>query len=172
MGIYFYIPIQYWLAAGIFFSALIVTIKSDIEYMLISQYTTLFLVPIGFMLSALKLLPISLYESILGASLGYGLLWIAGKVFLFYKGKDGIGDGDLDLLCLIGAFTGPIGSMLSLGIGSIIASLISICYVIIKYFITKKLSYDIKVPFGPFLAFGAIMVVLQGYSILNLICHY
>jgi len=172
MGISFFIPTQYWLGTGIFFSALIIIIRSDLEYMLISQYTTLFLVPIGFLLSALDRIPISLSESLLGAGLGYGFLWAIGSLFSFSRGKEGIGEGDLDLLCLIGAFTGPLGCMLSLAIGSITASIISICYVLINYLITKKLEYDIKIPFGPFLAFGAIVAVFQGCCILSLLYGY
>ena len=65
----------------ILFSALIVTIRSDLETMLISQYMTLFVVPIGFFCSYFGLLPISLWQSIAGAVFGYLFLWTLAHLF-------------------------------------------------------------------------------------------
>lgn len=66
------VPAYYLPTYFIFFSALIVTIRSDLETMLISRFVTMFLVPIGVFASFIGLLPISLIESVLGFFLGYG----------------------------------------------------------------------------------------------------
>lgn len=152
--LYFYLPTHYFLGYGIFFSALIITIRSDLEYMLISRLVTLFLVPLGIALSAANLLPISALESILGACVGYGFLWLVSKIFTFCTHKQGIGEGDFDLLCFIGAFTGIIGCWASVLIGSIAGSIIGLYYCA-----TTRNAYSIKIPFGPFLALGAILFV-------------
>lgn len=107
-------PLSYFFAYFIFFSALIVTIRSDLETMLISRFVTLFLIPLGFIASATNCLPISLMQSVVGAVGGYAILF--GFAFFFFKitNKEGIGQGDVELLALIGSFTGFMGSWVSL----------------------------------------------------------
>jgi len=70
--LYYYVPSDYFFGYFILISALIVTIRSDLETMLISRYVTLCLVPFGLLFSALGLLPISLTESIVGSFVGFG----------------------------------------------------------------------------------------------------
>ena len=100
------VPAYYLPTYFIFFSALIVTIRSDLETMLISRFVTMFLVPIGVFASFIGLLPISLIESVLGFFLGYGFLWAMRAIAYQCTGKQGIGQGDLDLLAFIGSFIG------------------------------------------------------------------
>lgn len=145
-----YLPAYFFL-----FSALIVTIRSDIEHMLISRFVTLFLIPIGFILSALGLLPLTLWESILGALLGYGFLLVIASLFRFITKKEGMGQGDLELIAFIGSFTGIFGFWISLLFGSLMGSLYGLTNIAVTH---KKTS--VKIPFGPFLALGAIIYVL------------
>lgn len=153
------VPLNYFFSLGLLFSALIVTIRTDLEKMLISRLVTLFLVPIGIALSAFDLLPIDSIDSIAGALSGYGLLWLTKTIFYRIKGQEGLGQGDLDLLCLIGSFTGVLGVWFTLLVGSISGSLVGIIYLY-----THKNVRDVKMPFGPFLALGAMSyVLLQPY---------
>lgn len=159
--LYVYIPLHYFFAYFIFFSALIVTIRSDLETMLISRYMTIFLAPLGILLSALDLLPISWQESVCGALFGYLFLFSINRIFKWWRNIDGIGEGDFDLLLFIGSFTGIIGCWASITLGSILGSL----YGITSLFFTQsdetsQLSLQTKIPFGPFLACGAIIFVL------------
>lgn len=176
--LYFYIPAEYWISYTVFFSALIITIRSDLEYMLISSFATLFLIPIGIMLSAKNMLPISATESIIGAIAGYTFFWVIAKVFSYLTSKQGIGKGDLYLLAFIGSFTGLFGCWISVLIGSVTASCAGICYLLQKKFFSltatntdtdtdadtginsESISFGIiKIPFGPFLALGALLFV-------------
>lgn len=153
------VPMDYFFSLALFFSALIVTIRTDLEKMLISRLVTLFLVPIAIAFAAFGLLPIDTIDSIAGALSGYGLLWLTKTIFYRIKGQEGLGQGDLDLLCLIGSFTGVLGVWFTLLVGSITGSLIGIIYLY-----THKNVRDVKMPFGPFLALGAISyVLLQPY---------
>lgn len=154
MALYYYIPSSYFFSYFVFISALIVTIRSDLETMLISRYVTLFLVPFGFLFSALELLPISLTESIAGCFVGFGGLYLIAYTFYKLTGKHGLGQGDIDLLALVGSFTGIIGCWATILIGSVAGSLVGLIYMRIK-----KPTISIKIPFGPFLAFGAISYV-------------
>lgn len=144
----------YWPAYALFFSALIVTIRTDLETMLISRYVTLALVPIGVLLSLFNLLPISLYTSIFGALFGYYLMWSIRALFKLLTGKIGIGQGDLDLMALIGSFTGALGCWITLSIGSVVGALLGSIYLT-----ATKQSTTRPLPFGPFLALSACIYI-------------
>lgn len=159
--LYTTVPTIYFPAYFIFFSALIVTIRSDLETMLISRFVTLFLLPIGLGASILDYLPITPLDSILGMGVSAGFLYAVSWLFYKVTGKVGIGQGDIELLAFIGSFTGIVGSWVTLCIGSVLGSLIGIGYIILSG--SQK---DTKIPFGPFLALGAIIYVLaQEYLI-------
>jgi leader peptidase (prepilin peptidase) / N-methyltransferase len=157
--LWYNVPRVYYLAYLLFFSALIITIRTDLETMLICRYVTLFLIPVGVIAGLFKLLPITAIASIVGALLGYFSLWLVAKVFYYMSKKEGIGQGDLELLAFIGSFIGPLGVWASLFIGSIAGSLVGIFYIIYK-----GASKTTKIPFGPFLALGAIIYTLMQYN--------
>ena len=138
--------------------------RSDLETMLISQYMTLFIVPIGFICSYLGLLPISLWQSIIGAVFGYLFLWTLAHLFLWLTGKKGMGDGDFELLALIGSFLGLYGTWYTLMIASIAGSLIGLALISLG-----RAGRNTKIPFGPFLAAAAIILVLLKYLLINFV---
>jgi len=134
--------------------------------MIISRFVTIFLIPLAFLFSFLGLLPITIKSSLLGIVLGYGSLFAASKLFYLLKKKEGIGQGDLELLAFIGAFLGPAGCWISLFLGSIIGSIYGLSYVAI----TK--DRNARIPFGHFLAFGAMCYVLFGYYLEKIILGF
>ncbi len=157
-----FIEPQYWFGYFLFFSALIVTIRTDAETMLISRYMTLGMIPIAFLLIFLHQLPIGPIESILGMCFGYSILWIIGRLFHAVRNIEGIGQGDLDLLAMIGAYTGILGAWMALFIGALFGS----CMGLILVLKTKR--SDIKFAFGPWLALGAIIYVFMQEFFINL----
>jgi len=156
--LYVSIPHQYFLGYFVFFSALIVTIRSDIETMLISRFVTIFLVPLSCIFSATMLLPITLTECIAGALFGYLFLFSINTIFAYLRNKQGIGEGDFDLLIYIGSCTGILGCWISITLGSLIGSFYGL-YTLINTENNNDFSTDTKIPFGPFLAAGAILFV-------------
>ena len=154
--LFMYVPLNYFFGYFIFFSALIVSIRTDLAEMLISRYATLFLIPAGCILSYLELLPLTMMQSIVGALVGYGLLYLIAALFYRSTKKEGLGQGDMDLLSFIGAFTGIYGCWISLLLASVFGSLIGIIYLNI----TKQNTQVTRIPFGPFLALGAMGFVL------------
>ena len=146
---------QFWLAYFVFFSALIVTIRTDLQFMLISRFVTIFLIPAGYLFATLGWLPITLWQSIWGSIFGYLVLLGAAKLFAWATGKQGMGQGDLELLAFIGAFIGPWGCWITLMLASTIGAFAGIAYMILS-----RQKSGIKIPFGPFLALGAILFVL------------
>lgn len=151
----------YFFGYALFFSALIITIRSDLETMLISRLVTVYLIPLALALSFFEYLPITVGESLLGALVGYAALYIPARLYLYFTGNEGMGQGDLELLAMIGSFLGPIGCWMTLMMGSCLGAFFGALYVFIW---TKDRSTII--PFGPFLAFAAMLVVLLGESIL------
>lgn len=150
-----YAPTHYFLGYFILFSALLVTIRSDLETMLISRFVTLYIIPVGFVLSYFEALPISFFESFAGAVFGYTILWSIAALFKATTGKEGMGEGDMELLACIGSFIGPLGCWATLLLASLVGSVVGIFYCVLY-----KRNTDLRIPFGPYLALGAMLFVL------------
>ncbi len=163
-ALYLSIAPYYFFAYFILFSALLVTIRTDLESMLISRYVTLALVPFGFIFAFNGDLPLSINFSVIGALAGYGFLWLVQILFGTITGKQGIGQGDLDLMALVGSFCGPIGAWATLLLGSISGTLVAVGYMIAS----QKLDRNKRIPFGPFLVIGAIIYVLMPNALYEL----
>lgn len=162
--LFYLYPLYQAVAYVIFFSALLINIRTDLESMLLLHATTIYLAPLGWVFSLFKLLPISAFESLLGALVGYGILWACRTAFFVLRKHEGLGLGDLELMALIGAFTGPIGAWMSILIGSTLGSIVGL--ILLKF---KKISKDQPFPFGPFLACGAFLWVLLKNQIIMLL---
>ena len=138
-------------AYTVFASALIVATRTDLEAMVIPQLVSIGLAPVGVIFAGLGVLDITMVESIIGSICGYGILWLIGAFYKLRTGVQGIGEGDMELLCLIGAFLGPVGVWASLMIGSLSGAVLGGAYL---YWSGK--GRKARIPFGPFLAIGAI----------------
>ena len=150
-----YITNDHFLGYAFFFSALIVTVRSDLESMLVSRYMTLALIPFGIAFSFLDIIPIFPLDSVFGALFGYGFLWIIARSFAYFAKREGMGQGDLDLIAFIGSFTGIVGVWSSLLLGSVLGSMCGILYLLY----IGKMARHTKIPFGPFLAISAMLYV-------------
>ncbi len=165
--LYFVVVPQYFFAYFIFISALIVTIRSDLETMLISAYVSWFLIPLGFLFSYFGFLPISLTESSL-ACIGSGLfLYAISQAFYYLTNKHGLGFGDIQLIAFIGAFIGLLGVWFTILYGSVAGLLVGSTYLLLT-----KQTIKTKIPFGPFLAGSAIVFVLTQKYILHFLFHF
>ncbi len=167
-GMTHYIIPTYWPIYFIFISALIITIRTDLETMQISRLVTLCLIPLPIIASltfysSYPLIPLRLSSVLLGASFGYFVLWLINKLFFWYAKQDGMGQGDLDLLATIGAFTGLTGAWFSLVIGSISGATAGLILIGLRRSPTNHL-----LPFGPFLALGALIFIFFQDKLLNL----
>ncbi len=149
----------------IFFTCLIISTRTDLQALVIPQAFTLWVVPLAFFSSFTGATGIRPFDSMLGAFLGYFVLWFIGFVFKKIKKIDGIGVGDMELLAMIGSFLGPLGVWFTILIGSIFGLLIGGAYLIF----TKQSRYT-RIPFGPFLALGAtIYYFFRNYLLLFLL---
>jgi leader peptidase (prepilin peptidase)/N-methyltransferase len=98
-------------------------------------------------------------DALLGAAVGFGVLWlvaVAGKAV--FK-EEAMGGGDIKMMAMVGAFTGWTGVLLTIFLGSLLGTLIFVPLALIG---KKKL-----VPFGVFLSVGAATTYLWGPAIVE-----
>ena len=99
-------------------------------------------------------------ESILGIFVGTSMIyWIATIGEIILK-KPAMGEGDVKFLAAIGAFTGWQGALFSLFGGAFIGTIIILPYLLIQQLKQPKEPKLQELPFGPFLAIGAIVYFL------------
>ncbi len=152
--------ILWWFGAGwpaaayaLLFSSLLVITAIDLTHQIIPDAITLPGIPAGLILSA-TILPIGLLDSVLGLLVGGGLLWFIAWVSPYLFGKEGMGGGDIKLLAMVGAFLGWKPTLLTIMVGAMTGSLVGISLLSFKL-----LRRDQYIPFGPFLAFGALVAL-------------
>jgi len=97
------------------------------------------------------------WESVLSALGAGGLFWIIARVY-----PQGMGLGDVKLVAAMGAFLGFPSIFLAVFIGSFVGALVGI---FLLFAGRKRLGQQI--PFGPYLALGAILVLLWGTRIFD-----
>lgn len=165
-GMIIYLPSIYFIGYTLFISALIIVIRTDIETMLISRFTTLYIIPVAAILSIYNLLPISISSSLLGALIGYFILWSISNIFYYVKKTQGLGEGDAELLATIGAFTGPYGVWAALLIGSLLGTITGLVL-----YLQGKVQTNTKIPFGPMLAIGALCYIFAQQTLTNFIFY-
>ncbi len=96
--------------------------------------------------------------ALLGAAVGFGLLWLVAIAGEWMFKQEAMGGGDIKMMAMVGAFLGWQGTLLTIFLGALIGSLIFVPLSLAGH---KKL-----VPFGIFLAIGAAATYLVGPSIL------
>lgn len=95
------------------------------------------------------------WESVLSALGAGGLFWIIARVY-----PQGMGLGDVKLVAAMGAFLGFPAIFSSIFVGSFVGALVGIFLIR-----TGKKSLGQQIPFGPYLALGAILTLLWGIQI-------
>jgi leader peptidase (prepilin peptidase)/N-methyltransferase len=145
----------------IFISSLIVITFIDIDHKIIPDVISITGIPVGF-LSSFILTSIHYKDSLIGIFVGGGSLFIVAWSYHFFTGKEGMGGGDIKLLAMIGAFIGWQGVFFTIFIASATGSLIG---VIVMLFANKNMKF--AVPFGPFLAIGAVSYLFFGPELIS-----
>ena len=93
---------------------------------------------------------------LLGAALGFGLLWFAALLYRRLRGREGLGAGDPKLLGAIGLWLGPLGVVKTL-LG---ASLIGLAAVGALVLARRTPAADTALPLGTLLALAGFAVYL------------
>ncbi len=147
------------LAAWIFTLALIVLTFIDFDTQLLPDDITLPLLWLGLLFNLSNGFT-DLKSAVVGAMLGYLILWSVYWLFKIITGKEGMGYGDFKLLGAIGAWFGwqllPAVILLSSVVGAAIG---------IGLIILGNKNRQSAIPFGPFLALGGIAALFFGQQL-------
>jgi leader peptidase (prepilin peptidase)/N-methyltransferase len=154
-------PTLAFLVLFLFCSALVVITFIDLEHQIIPDEISLSGIVIGFVLSFF-LQGHSWLNSLLGILLGGGSLLLVAYGYQWLTGKEGMGGGDIKLLAMMGAFLGWKSIPFIIFASSLIGSVIGITIMLIQ-----KKDSKLAIPFGPYLAFAAVVYIFYGRQIIH-----
>ncbi len=120
----------------------------DIEHYLLPDQLTLSLLWLGLLVN-LDGFFVPLQQAVVGAIIGYCLLWAIDSLYFLIRKKNGIGQGDWKLLAALGAWFGGSAALYILVVAVILATLFGLIGLL-----GKKLKLHSEVPFGPFVCFS------------------
>lgn len=147
----------YWLLGA----ALVVITFIDLDHQIIPDIISLPGIVVGFLCSfGVPWLP--WLDSLLGILAGGGSLFLVAILYEFLTKKEGMGGGDIKLLAMLGAFMGWQAILPIIFFSSLLGSVVGIPVMLLK-----KADSKLAIPFGPFLAVGALIYLLWGRMIVE-----
>ena len=129
----------------------------DWDTTLLPDPLTLPLLWAGLLAAAAGWTGVPLATAVAGAAAGYLSLWSVYWLFKLTTGKEGMGYGDFKLLAAVGAWLGWQAVLPVLLMASVIGAIVGLAMKA-----TGALREGRYVPFGPFLAGGALVVIVAG----------
>jgi len=126
----------------------------DLEHQLLPDVLVLPLLWVGLIINSAELFT-SLHSAVWGAIAGYLVLWFLRHLSKVISGRYGIGQGDLKLLAMLGAWGGwqilpgtlLVGSVMGVVVGGVLL-------------LSGKIDGSAPLPFGPALAFAGWLTLL------------
>jgi leader peptidase (prepilin peptidase)/N-methyltransferase len=171
-----------WAIFFVFGCAMIVLAFIDVDHRILPDPITLNGIWVGLLVSPIVVPPNNLVSwlfrkggfvasdlvssfggSLLGAIVGGGLLWVVGEAFYRLRGIEGLGFGDVKMMAMVGAFLGVQLALFTILVGSLLGSVIGIAMI---RFGGKSRNYAL--PYGTFLAFGAVAALLWGNRLIQI----
>jgi leader peptidase (prepilin peptidase)/N-methyltransferase len=148
-----------FLIYAIFGCSMIVLIFIDYYHRLLPWVITFPGIAIGFLSSFVNpfLTPI---ESGVGILLGAGILLFVFFLFKWVRKKEGLGDGDIVLLAMVGAFLGWQQVLLILFFSSMLGSVIGLYSMVVL-----RKGSDFPYPYGSFIGAAAIPAIFWGQKL-------
>jgi leader peptidase (prepilin peptidase)/N-methyltransferase len=143
-----------------FAAALVVITFIDLDHQIIPDVISLPGIAVGLAFSLVSPL-VTPFDAALGVLAGGGTLLAVAWLYKTFRGQEGMGGGDIKLLAMIGAFLGWQSIFVTLFVGSVIGSIIGVVVMLYEGADTK-----LAIPFGPFLAGGALVYLFWGDRIL------
>lgn len=143
-----------WLLTSLLLLWLLTLAVIDLREMLLPDLLTLPLLWLGLLVNSHALF-VPLPDAVWGAALGYLFLWGVFWLFKALTGREGLGYGDFKLLAAIGAWLGWHALPSILLVSACVGALVGIVLVM-----TKKVTRQSALPFGPFLTLGTMVYLL------------
>lgn len=139
--------------------ALVVLFAIDLEHHILPNVITLPGIAIGWLFSFLG--PPGWQASLAGIMLGAGVLYGTAAAYYLVRREEGLGMGDVKMLAMVGAFLGWKAVLLTLVLASFTGALVGV-----GMMITSRGGMRYALPFGTFLAVGALVAMFAGDAII------
>jgi leader peptidase (prepilin peptidase)/N-methyltransferase len=154
-------PVGPLLAARLLFAcALVVLFAIDLEHQILPNVITLPGIVVGLAFALVG--PPGWRASLVGAVLGGGVLYAIAAGYYYVRHEDGLGMGDVKMLAMIGAFLGWQQMLLTLVLASFAGALVGMAIIALQ-----RGSMKYALPFGTFLAVGAVVAMLVGQPMVD-----
>ena len=138
-----------------FACVLIVLFFIDLEHQLLPNVITLPALCAALVVSLV--LPPGLRDAVIGVLIGGGILFLIAEGYFRLRHEEGMGMGDVKMLAMIGAFLGWKLTIVTLILASLGGSLAGVVLIV-----TRRGTLKAALPFGTFLAAGALAASLFG----------
>src|SRR6266540_2817918 len=145
----------------LFCSALVVITFIDLEHQIIPDVISLPGIVVGFVASFF-IPQLGWQNSLIGILVGGGSLYLVAYLYQLFTKKEGMGGGDIKLLAMMGAFFGWKAIPFIIFVSSLVGSVIGVTIMLIQ-----KKDSKLAIPFGPFLAFGALLYIFFGRQMIH-----
>ena len=150
-----------FLVLFLFCSALVVITFIDLEHQIIPDVISLPGIIAGFAFSFF-IPQLGWKSSLIGILVGGGSLYLVATLYQLFTGKEGMGGGDIKLLAMMGAFFGWKAVPFIIFVSSLVGSVIGITVMLVQ-----KKDAKLAIPFGPFLALGAVLYIFFGRQVID-----
>jgi len=145
----------------LFFSSLVAVAFIDLSHQIVPDVITLPGMVCGLMASSM-VLPPGFMGALVGLLVGGGLFYLIAILSVVLLKKEGMGGGDIKLIAMIGAFLGWQEVLITIFLAALLGSIVGLSLIV---FCGRSRSDPI--PFGPFLALGAVSSLFLGGEILK-----
>ena len=105
---------------------------------------------------------LSVADSLLGALVGAGVLWLFAEGYFRLRGREGMGLGDVKMMGMAGTFLGVKAVLLTIMAGAVLGSVLGMAFLLFQ-----RKDGDYELPFGLFLAAGGLVAVFYGPPVLT-----
>jgi leader peptidase (prepilin peptidase)/N-methyltransferase len=143
----------------LFACAMVVLFVIDLRHRILPNVITLPGIVAGLVFSLA--LPPGWLAALIGAIAGGGALFLIAEVYYRVRGVEGLGMGDVKMLAMIGAFLGWQLTLVTLMLASLSGSVIGV-----GLMATGRRDMQAALPFGTFLAVGALVAAVYGDDLL------
>ncbi|OGT66427.1 MAG: hypothetical protein A3J38_07755 [Gammaproteobacteria bacterium RIFCSPHIGHO2_12_FULL_45_9] len=106
-------------------------------------------------------------QAIVGAFVGYFILWLLNKGYVLLRGQEGMGYGDFKMSAMLGAFFGVAGIIQILILATILGGLTGIVLML-----WRRADLKTAVSFGPFIAVVGLATLLVGVTGIGHLFHF
>ncbi|MEM9290202.1 MAG: prepilin peptidase [Acidobacteriota bacterium] len=149
-------PALPWLLVAGFCSLLVALALIDWDHLILPDRLTIPGTVLGILLHPVMPWGGSWLDGLIGAIVGAGVPLLLYGVWYLLRRVEGLGLGDVKMLALVGAFLGWEGALVTLLVGSVVATLRALWGMV-----WGRFGFSHRLAFGPFLSIGALAALIR-----------